>query len=472
MTIEILSARTLADIKRRWELETVCRRQQATIERLELRILRLEEQLRRSSRNSSQPPSMDGPSVARPNGRPIRHRRRPSNRKGHAGRTRDFAPPERVDAVVECRPACCAACASPLAGSDPTPLRHQVSEIPVPQVTITEYRRHRLSCAHCGHVSLGALPAGVSQSAFGPRLHALTALLTGGFLLSKRDAVSLFDVVYGLRLSPSSVGAMERRMAAALAGAVAEARDWVRSAPVVHPDETGWRQAKQRAWLWTAATDEVVVFNIHRRRSQDAAKELLGPNFAGAVCTDRYGAYNWVERRGYCWAHLQRDFQAMAERRGSAWYGQRLVASAKRVMLTWRHERDGQIDRRERDDRLADERRRVHRLLVAARERAPALQTRRECAELLKTEERLWTFLSVEGMPPTNNLAERCLRRAVIWRKKSFGTDSERGSRFVERILSAVTTLQLQRRDIFGFLVHARHVAVAGGTPMSLVPNP
>lgn len=304
---------------------------------------------------------------------------------------------DKVDAVIDCRPATCAACNQPLIGADPEPLRHQVSEIPVPRVTITEYRRHRLACACCGHVTLGALPEGVSQSSFGPRLHALTSLLTGRFLLSKRDAVALYDVVYGLDLSASSVGAMERRMAAALADPVAAARAWVRRAPVVHPDETGWRQAKRRAWLWTAATNEVVVFNIHRRRSQGAAKELLGDDFAGTVCTDRFGAYNWIERRGYCWAHLKRDFQAMAERHGSEWYGQRLVASARRVMVTWRHERDGQIDRRQRDDRLEDERRRVHRLLVAARERAPAPQTRRECAELLKTEERLWTFLSVEG---------------------------------------------------------------------------
>lgn len=471
MKIEALSASTLSDIKRRWELETICRRQQATIERLELRIQRLEEQLRRSSRNSSQPPSMDGPSVARPVGRPGHRRRRAKSGRGHVGHTRELAPLERVDEVVECRPTCCTACKHPLVGSDSDPLRHQVSEIPVPRVTITEYRRHRLSCTRCGRVTLGRLPDGVSQSAFGPRLHALTALLTGRFLLSKRDAVSLFDVVYGLRLSASSIGTMERRMAAALATPVTEARDWVRQAPVVHPDETGWRQAKQRAWLWTAATDEVVVFNIHRRRSQVAAKELLGADFAGAVCTDRFGAYNWVKQRGYCWAHLKRDFQAMAERRGSAWYGQRLVASARRVMITWRHERDGLIDRRERDDRLADERRQVHRLLLAARERAPAHRTRRECAELLKTEERLWTFLAVEGMPPTNNLAERCLRRAVIWRKKSFGTDSEHGSRFVERILSAVTTLQFQQRDVFGYLVHARQAAVAGGTPWSLVPG-
>jgi len=245
---------------------------------------------------------------------------------GHVERTRELSPLERV---VECRPTCCTACKHPLVGSDSASLRHQVSEFPVLRVTITEYRRHRLSCTRCGRVTLGRLSEGVSQSAFGPRLHALTALLTGRFLLSKRDPVSLFDVVYGLRLSASSIGTMERRVAAALP-------------PRSPKPVTGFAK---RPW-----------------------------------CTPT-------------------------------------------------------------------------------------------CAERLKTEERLWPFLAVEGMPPTNNLVERCLHRAVIWRKKSFGTDSEHGSRFVERILTAVTTLQFQQRDDFGYLAHARQAAVAGGTPCSLVPG-
>ena len=288
---------------------------------------------------------------------------------------------------------------------------------------------------------------------------------------SKRDAVSLYDVVFGLSLSASSVIAMEQRMADALANPVADALEMIRQAPVVHPDETGWMQAKQRAWLWTAATENLVVFRIDRHRSQKAAKALLGEDFRGSICSDRYSAYNWIESRGYCWAHLKRDFQAMAERPGSEWYGQRLVAGAKRVMGACRDEREGLIERDVRAERINDERRRIHRILVAARERAPAHKTRRGCTELLKTEERMWTFVDVEGMPPTNNLAERCLRRAVIWRKKCFGTDSEAGSRFVERILSAVVSLMLQKRDVFKFLVQARESSVHGCAPPSLCPT-
>ena len=108
----------------------------------------------------------------------------------------------------------------------------------------------------------------------------MTSLLTGRILLSERDAVSLYDFACGLSLSGSSVIAMERRMADALVDPVADALQMIRRAPVVHPDETGWCQAKQRAWLWTAATEELVVFRIDRHRSQSAARALLGEDLA------------------------------------------------------------------------------------------------------------------------------------------------------------------------------------------------
>ena len=487
--IHSLTEHGLALQDRVYDLERLCARQQATIQRqatllkqkrdrarsvnaeirrLEAKIRQLEERLSRNSSNSSQPPSADGPEVVR---QKRRRKRKRGGRRGHKGCSRTLAPADQVDAIVECKPDRCCACAHPLSGDDPSPWRHQISEIPEPRIEITEYRRHRLSCPSCGRVTTGGLPEGVSHSSFGPRLHALTSLMTGRFLLSKRDVVTLYDVVYGLKLSASSVIAMERRMTEALAKPVQEALEWVRSAPVVHPDETSWRQAKERAWLWTAATKEVAVFNIHRRRSQEAAKVLLGEDFSGAACTDRFGAYNWIERRGYCWAHLKRDFQAMAERFGSEWYGCRLVASARRVLAAWRMHREGEIGRRERDERLADERRRIHRLLVAAKERAPAAKTQRECAELLKTEERMWTFVDIDAMDPTNNLAERNVRRGVLWRKKSFGTDSEAGSRFVAHILTVVTTMNLQQRPIFEFLVQAREAAVRSLQPPSLCPT-
>lgn len=79
-------------------------------------------------------------------------------------------------------------------------------------------------------------------------------------------------------------------------------------------------------------------------------------------------------------------------------------------------------------------------------------KTRNTCSGILKLEVSLWTFSQIEGVEPTNNQAERALRRAVIWRRKSFGTQSETGSRFVERILTVVTTLRQQGRSVFEYL--------------------
>lgn len=99
-------------------------------------------------------------------------------------------------------------------------------------------------------------------------------------------------------------------------------------------------------------------------------------------------------------------------------------------------------------------------------------KTRRTCQNILKVEAALWTFVRVEGVEPTNNSAERPLRRAVVWRRRSFGTQSEAGSRFVERVSTAVVTLRQQKRDVLGYLTEACTTAIRGDNPPSLLPLP
>lgn len=430
----------------------------------------LQERLGQNSSNSSKPPSSDGPAVKRPpRGRKTGRRR--GGQKGHTGHARALLPIEQVDEILDCVPEACAHCGEPLSGLDPSPERHQVVDIPEPVVIVREYRRHRRRCGRCGCVTVGALPAGVSLSRFGGRLHALTALLTGGWRLSKRQVASLVELLYGLELSPASVSGMERRMAQALEDPYTAALAHVQSAAVVHADETSWREAKNRAWLWVAATCQVAVFLIQPRRSGQAARKLLGEAFVGALCVDRWSAYSWVAKRGLCWAHLLRDFQAMSERFGGEWHGRRLVLAGQRVVAHWRDWHCGQIDRDTMLARIQPERVRMERLLRQA-SAAPwaSIKTRGVSRELLAQQEAMWRFLDEPNLPPTNNLAERALRQPVIWRKGSFGTDSLAGSRFVERILTALTTLKAQDRDSFAFLVEAHLAHVAGQPAPSLLP--
>lgn len=467
-----LAGMTLSEaLKRNAELEAALATALAEITALRDKVRELEERLGQNSRNSSKPPSSDGPATSRTTRRRGKGRKR-GGQPGHKGVSRMLLPKDQVDEVVVCRPDVCSECGALLMGSDPDPVRHQVTEIPPLEPVVTEYEIHSLRCLCCQAVTVGQLPEGVSASRFGHRVHALVALLTGEFRLSHREVVAALWMLFGLRLGLGTVSLIERRMRQGLDEVYEEAVRFLRAAAVAHIDETGWREAKRRAWLWVAATVEVAVYRLDRRRSHAAGRALMGEDYVGAAVTDRFGAHNGWVRRGICWSHLLRDFEAIAERFGSEWYGARMAAIARRVLAEWRDWADGTIDRATMQARIAPDKERLHRLLVNGAAHAAAPKTRRQCLELMKLEEQFWTFLDMEGMPPTNNLAERCLRSAVLWRKGSFGTDSEAGSRYMERILTVVTSRKLQGLDCLDFLVAARHAHVAGTSAPSLLPDP
>jgi transposase len=101
----------------------------------------------------------------------------------------------------------------------------------------------------------------------------------------------------------------------------------------------------------------------------------------------------------------------------------------------------------------------------------PNKKTARFCRNILAVYPALWTFARVEGVEPTNNLAERTLRPAVIWRKISFGNHSQGGCRFVERILTTVQTLQIQHRPVLDYLMDAVAARRAGRSAQPLAPT-
>lgn len=174
------------------QLETRVAEQQPQVEVLQARIAELEERLRQTSQNSSRPPSSDAPAVSRPAKRPPSGRA-PGGQPGHEGHYRLLLPGEQVDAVIPVRPTHCGGCGAPLHGEDPTPRRHQVTELPRVQSQVTEYQLHTLACAQCGRRTAAALPVGVSTGAFGPRLAATVAVCTGVYHLSKRTTEGLLE---------------------------------------------------------------------------------------------------------------------------------------------------------------------------------------------------------------------------------------------------------------------------------------
>lgn len=436
-------------------------------------IAALKEALAKSSRNSSKPPSSDGPAT------PPRPRKPPSGRKpggqpGHERRARPLEPSEKARKVVACIPDRCGKCEHPLHGRDPHPKRHQVFDLPEVEPFFDEYQVHGIGCG-CGHVTWGKLPAGVPTGSFGPGVVAAVALLMGVFRLSKRMVPDLMADLFNLHMSVGAVVGCQRQASEALAAPVEEAKAHVVEQPVKHADETGWREGvhRSRAWLWAVVTTSVVVFMVHARRNADAAHALL-VRAAGVLVSDRHGAYNWWpdRLRQFCWAHLQRDVQAIVERGGhSETVGRGLLDEIDRMFHWWHRVRDGTLSRRSFQVYMRSLRTRFEAALrLGTLTDHP--KTVKTCANLLKHADALWTFVRVEGVEPTNNAAEQVVRHGVILRKLSHGTHSEAGSRFIERILTAHATLRRQQRNVLVFLRKACVARLHNRCPPSLLPIP
>src|SRR5215510_5659233 len=458
----------------RAHIETLERQVQtltSMVHTLQEQVRTLEERLNQTSRNSSRPPSSDPPQHPRPRRPPGKRRR--GGQPGHPGQTRTLVPVEEVDEVVVLKPKQCSSCHAPLSGDDASAFRHQVIEIPPIKPVITEYQWHQLTCPACGETTRAPWPAGVPSGTYGPRVQATVALCTGAYRLSKRTTQQVMAAVFGVSMSVGTISPLERATTEAVAAPVEAARTYVHAQEVAHLDETSWRQEDKRAWLWVAVTSWVTVFVVRMSRGGQVARELLGAQFAGILVTDRYSAYNWypVRWRQVCWAHVLRDFEAMRGRGGrSEEIGAALLAQAHQMVAWWHRVREGTLQRSTFRSYLSPLRQEVERLgEVGSQWGVPT--TAGTCREMLKRREALWTFVQVEGVAPTNNTAERSMiRPGVQWRKGSFGTQSEDGSRFVESMMTVVATLKQQQRNVLEYLTAAHEAALRGEAAPSLIP--
>jgi transposase len=460
-----------------------CRQRDAQIAALQQRVAELEAALRqlqarlgRNSSNSSLPPSADPPSapapvVKKPTGK------KPGGQPGHPPALRQRLPADRLHKVHVLAPSHCRRCQAPLPAEagpdDPEPTWHQVAELPRQPVEITEYQGCARTCVCCGEVTHAAIPADLKAHSIGPRLAAALAFLTGRCHLSKRAVEEVMDTLFGAPIALGTVSHLESQVSQALAAPHAEAAEAVRQAEVKHVDETGWKMAGRTCWLWAAVTRTVALFVVHAGRGASGLGALLGETITGILCSDRWRVYERLpaERRQLCWAHLKRDFQAMVDRGGSgAGPGANLLTLTSVLFAWWYKVRDGTrtaawLQRRIEADLRPD--------VVAELRRGSVCgcaKTAATCRELLAWEAALWTFAYHEGVEPTNNRAERALRPAVLWRKRSFGCHSVEGCRFVERLLTVVQTLRLQSRDVLDYL-QAALTAHRNGLPAPKLLN-
>ena len=449
------------------------------------RIADLERQLALREQNStttSKPPSSDGlAGRQRTRGRRAKSRRRPGGQPGHRGHCRRLVPAEHVNAVVDLVPTACDRCQRGLHRRHivGTPRRHQVTELPSIEADVTEYRCYESACPDCGYMTRACLPQDVVGQ-FGPQLTGLIAYLT---VVCRLPRSVVQQLLHGVLQIPISIGSTQKaweEASAAVAAPYAELQQVLPQQAVVNADETGHRTNGEKRWLWTFVAQTFVFFTIATSRGSDVLQHLLGTAFGGILGSDRLPAYLKYDatQRQLCWAHFKRNLLSALELARTATarrFCREALVLEQRLFRLW-HRYRGDPAARGAPITRADLIARVlpiEKKFFALAERhvnAADDNVRNLARALFEHHRHFFTFVSEEGVSPTNNAAERSLRPAVVWRKLYFGTRSGDGELAVARLLTITRTCQLQQLNVLVYLTaaiaaHRRRQRVASLLP-------
>ncbi len=417
-----------------------------------------------NSSNSSKPPSSDG-FVKPPRKRRAQEgepRRKSGGQKGHKGMTRELFPPDQVRKTVPFYPERCKKCGAPVPDDPkpemfkPDPIRHQQLEIPPNSLNVTECRRFGFECS-CGTTTWAELPL-EWQSGFGPRLTATLSYLTAGHRISRRGAEDVSRTIFGVPISTGSVCSLLNQAAAAVNETYDQLLSKVPDLAILNADETGWPLGSKLNWLWILVAPLFVVFKIGPRTAQ-TLQQIIGDNFSGILCCDRFRAY-FKAHDGvfqFCWAHLIRNFKELASTclKGDAQDLSRwMLDESKRLFQIWHKFTAGDITRSELITLSVPIRARM----AACLKKYQASDTPRVgrfAGNLLLCWGGLFTFLYHEGVEPTNNIAEQAARSPVMWRRICQGNKTEQGAWVTKRLLTVIHTCRMQGRHPIEFLTEA-----------------
>lgn len=448
------------------ELEGQLARALATIEALTKRVKELEAQLNLNSSNSSKPPRSDTNPKRKPPVPPSG--RKPGGQPGHEGKNREQVPLEEVDVVKDVDPETCEKCCNPLSqAARRDAIIRQFWETPTFKAFVHHINLWSKQCPKCGHLTRAKAPEGTPTGAFGPNLQARTALLSGRFRLTKREIVVFSRDFYGVRMSLGSVHACCKAASKAVAPTVQEIHETLKRANTVHADETGYGHCKgKRLWLWIVASGDAEAFRILEGRGKEQAFDLLGEDFKGIIHRDRWKPYEQLVKATHqlCHSHIRRDFQSMLESGDeTGTQGCMLMLASDRMFHIWHQFERGEIERNDLVQRTKPIQDEIRKRLTTLRDHPQITRKAKATArDLLRQWGRLWTYLEHEGVVPTNNEAERGIRKAVLWRNVSFGVESEDGAHFVERMLTLVGTARRRGIDLLDWMTRTIQASLEG----------
>ena len=463
----------MSDKERIKQLEQEKAELQKRLDEQSKRIEELERLIKQNSRNSSKPPSSDF-------GRNAKHkepaekkrgRRKQGAQKGHQPNLKQLVSEEQVTEFEHLIPEQCPCGCCDLEDCEEPPLRFQTFDLPPITPIVKEFVQYFKRCRGCGEIVYTPLADSIRRNVFGPGVLAIVGVMTGMLNTSKRKALEVINEVFHVPMSLGGLSNCEAKISDAMAAPYDDLKEFVQSQDKAHADESGWPLGNRiKGWLWAMACSTAAFFMIHARRTQEAAMELLG-DFSGILHSDRWSGYNIYNHvRQICWAHLKRDFKAISEAKGKLGrIGKQLIELEAQIFREYHRARDGTIQWKTFQRRMVSVQLKFECLLQEGAACQGPLAGK--CHEIWKHRENLWTFVSHPDVSPTNNAAEQVVRQAVLWRKMSFGTQSNRGARYVERMLSACATCRLQGRSIIEYIRQACDAHIKGQAVPTLRPE-
>ena len=442
----------------------------------------LEHQLgghKKDSTNSSKPPSSDGPAKGkRVHPQRPKSKRKPGGQPGHAGKWRSLAPAEQVTRVIPMLPDSCKRCHRDFTEREKSAAlknhvrRHQVVELPEITPDITEYQFGTVICT-CGEPNRMPIPPEI-RSCAGPRLVAYIAHLTVFCRTPRRKIEKLLESAMGIVISLGSTQKYVEEASQALEAPHKELESQLKHEGVLNGDETGWSKDGEKRWLWVLVARFFAFFVVAQSRGSKVLEQILGPVFAGILCSDRFSAYIKYHKgiAQFCWAHLKRDLLGIVQLSKTTEadrFARDALALHARLFRLWHRYRGNAIDRAQ----LINKAMPIEKRLFALGERHLDSEDAavRALAHLFFFHvERLFAFVYNHGVEPTNNISERTIRTAVQWRKICFGNRSDAGEIATARLLTAAATCSIQNRNLLHYLTEAVRCHRKGLPAPSLLP--
>lgn len=409
-------------------------------------IEKLNEKININSKNSSLPPSKDFKKKKNKIAKP-KSKNKQGAQPGHQGVARKKLAVNEINYHQHiAAPTNCHICQKVLTMID-DPIKHQVYDLHENNVKSTEYTLQRARCISCRKIYAGKLPNGIDWTIFGPNLIACITSFVTEYRLSKRLVVSLLKDLFGFECSIGSISNIENKVTLALSKAYDNCVQKIQKEHVVNIDETRHLEKNNTHWAWIAASKEATAFFMHKSRGRKVARLLLNENYSGILISDRYAAYNYypVHKRQICLAHLKRDFTKVAQRSGlSGQFGDFFLVLLERIFYFWRQYKAGKIAREKFVKISGQIQKNFYIKLQSACSNIEHKRTVNSLNNILSVFDGMWNFCKVDGVEPTNNHAEQQLRPYVIYRKLSFGTQSKRGTLFLQRTFSILLTCKKQ----------------------------